>query len=89
MSIPSSEDIKSFAGANCPPPPLDKHGHHHDMQHFDPSYVRETSKNIDIYDKFGRLRYVVELASQMMSPGRRGYKVTVAQMLPNGLKAFL
>ena len=69
-------------------------GHQHRFDkchanHFSPSYVRETSKNIDIYDKFGKLRYVVELASQLISPGQRGYKVTVAQMLDNGLRAFL
>ena len=68
------------------------HQHHsdkHHADHFNPSYVRETSKNIDIYDKFGKLRYVVELASQLISPGQRGYRVTVAQMLDNGLRAFL
>ena len=63
----------------CPPKP----------DHFLPSYERETSKNVDIYDRFGNLRYVVELASQLQSPGERGYKVTVAQMLPNGLEPFM
>ena len=92
MSIPSYDEIYSFPGGYLRPPhgcsphmPLDKHH----KPHFEPSYARETSKSIDIYDKFGRLRYVVELASQLLSPGQRGYKVTVAQMLQNGLKAFL
>lgn len=75
-----------------PTPPSDDRGHQPcpDAKHFDSSYVRETSKNIDIYDRFGKLRYVVELASELMSPGQRGYKVIVSQLIDEeGLKAFL
>ena len=57
----------------CPPQAGSKYNNR-----FQLSYVRDTSKNVDIYDKFGRLRYVVELASSLESPGERGYRVTVA-----------
>lgn len=89
MSIHSCDETNIFQancqpdGKQCPPFP------HHDIKNLKPSYARETSKNIDIFDKFGKLRYVVELTSKWCGIGQRGYKVTVAQMLKNGLKVFL
>lgn len=65
MSIPSYNEIYSFPGGYPPfgKPDACKH------QRLKPSYVKETSKSVDICDKFNRLRYVVELSSQVILSG--------------------
>lgn len=83
MSIPFYDDIYHFPGG---------YPHHH-HKHFPkpglkPSYVQETSKSIDIVDKFGNLRYNVTLSSEIMWD-ERSYKTIVSQSLPKGIVAFL
>ena len=71
MSIPCYQDIYKFPGGY-------HHRHHHGPKSgFEPSYARETSKSTDICDKFGNLRYVIELTSILTVDGR-GYKVKVS-----------
>ena len=84
MSIPFYDDIYHFPGGY-----MQHHSHCHNHGHkFSPSYVKDTSKSVDIEDKFGNLKYVVELQSEVFASGR-AYKVTVSQMLSSGLSAFL
>lgn len=79
MSIPSYNEIYEFPGGY---PPFGRHHYHH--QHdFKPSYVRETSKNVEICDKFGKTRYVVKLTSEQIAPGEQGYKIVVECIYPD------
>ena len=85
MSIPYYDDLYRFPGGY--PWQWHDHRHHHDGN-FKSSYATETSKSVDICDKFGNLRYVVQMLSEMFYDSRC-YKTIVSQMLPEGLVAFL
>ena len=67
MSIPYYDDLYRFPGGY--PWQWHDHRHHHDGN-FKSSYVTETGKSVDIYDKFGNLRYVVQMLSEMFYDSR-------------------